>query len=463
VSNPASSLAIACGSARTSRGEADVLSMNGEHMYRWFLDGVVRNGRTLATILILIAPILAPACALAEEKVGELTKAEVIARAIAYSPKLKSFEAGIAAAAGTELQSHLLPNPDLTLETENFAGSGAYGGLRGTETTVGVAQFVELGGKRVARQASAAAQRHAAQLELNIVRLDLIRDVTRAFIEAVAAIETLKLATDLEATAKEVRDDVARRVSAARDPLYQRSRAEVALTNAMIARQHAADASAAARQKLARFWGDEGISQPLSDETFFAIGQAPELSSLEARLRDTPDLQRLDALKGARDAELRLAEAGVVPDLTLSAGVRRLQASRDTAFVAGVSLPIPIFNRNQGEIARAGAEVTRAVHDRQQASVDRAKELLDAWSEWQTSWNEADRLKGNAIPGAERAYIQVLSGFRQGAFQYLEVLDIQRTLFETRNAYIAAVARLQTARGEVERLISSEKDLETAP
>jgi len=382
-------------------------------MYQFFLVRacvpVSSYCRVLLSCLLLVGSALP---AFAQKSAETLTLQEAIERASSFSPKLHSARAGVDAARGSEVQAGLLPNPTASIEVENFGGTGSFGGLRDTETTLSASQLIELGGKRGARQDAASAQRRMAELEADTSRFDLVRDVTIAYFEAIAAEENLKLATELEATARRALEAVTRRVNAARDPLYQRSRAEVALTNATISRQHAANAATAAQQKL--------------------------------------------ALKRARAAELRLAEAGAVPDVTVRAGARRLQASRDTAFVAGISIPVPIFNQNQGEITRAGAEVTRAVRDRQQAGLDRAKDLIDAWTQWRTSWTEGDSLKRKALPDAERAYAQVLAGYRAGAFEYLEVLDTQRTLFETRNAYIAALSRLQAARAQVERLTATD-------
>ncbi|MBN9590976.1 MAG: TolC family protein [Alphaproteobacteria bacterium] len=407
----------------------------------------------LLSCLLLVGSALP---AFAQKSAETLTLQEAIERASSFSPKLHSARAGVDAARGSEVQAGLLPNPTASIEVENFGGTGSFGGLRDTETTLSASQLIELGGKRGARQDAASAQRRMAELEADTSRFDLVRDVTIAYFEAIAAEENLKLATELEATARRALEAVTRRVNAARDPLYQRSRAEVALTNATISRQHAANAATAAQQKLAQFWGGTDLADKLASEAFFVAEPAPAFESLEARLRDSPDLRRLDVLKRARAAELRLAEAGAVPDVTVRAGARRLQASRDTAFVAGISIPVPIFNQNQGEITRAGAEVTRAVRDRQQAGLDRAKDLIDAWTQWRTSWTEGDSLKRKALPDAERAYAQVLAGYRAGAFEYLEVLDTQRTLFETRNAYIAALSRLQAARAQVERLTATD-------
>lgn len=393
----------------------------------------------------------------------KLTLSEAIARSIVYSPKLKSAQAGIGAAAGTELQTHLWPNPIVGLQGENLTGTGVFSGLRASETTLSASELIELGGKRESRQSAARAGRAVAELDAGTSRLDLIRDVTVAYLEALSASENLKLASDLERTAKAVLSDVTRRVNAARDPLYQKSRAEVAYTTAALARQQASNTSAAARKQLAGYWGADDFTNDL-DPVVLSVQAAPdELSDYEARLTDTPDLTRFGRLRDVRAAELRLAQAGAVPDLTVSAGVRRLQGSSDTAFVAGISLPVPLLNQNQGEIARAGAELVRVRRDGEQALVERKRELIAAWTQWRTAWGEAETLKKRSIPEAERAYSLALEGYRLGAFQYLDVLDTQRTLFETRSFYISALTRAQTARASVERLTVHATSEERAP
>ncbi|MEI9996891.1 MAG: TolC family protein [Rhizomicrobium sp.] len=380
-----------------------------------------------------------------------LTVREAVQRALAASPRLDAARAGVAAAAGTELQSHLLPNPELSVEAENIIGTGPYRGLSGSEFTYGVAQLIELGGKRDARQQAAAANRRAAETELSAAQLDLVRDVTLAYMDAVAAEEGVRLAKDLEGTARSVFADVSRRVAAARDPLFQRSRAEMALTNATIARQRAESALVTARQKLGRYWGEPIVTESLAGNVFF-VAQAPDaLADYEAKLKDAPDLVRFARLRDAREADLALARAGAVPDVRASLGVRQF-AGRDAALVAGVSIPIPVFNENEGEIARAGAEVTRISSERRQAELERSQQLVDALGRWKSAFAEIKSLKDAALPQAQRAFTLALAGYRVGGFQYLDVLDTQRALFETRGALNAALTRLHAARIEVERL-----------
>ena len=382
---------------------------------------------------------------------ASLSLQAAIDRAMAASPKMQAAAAGIEAAEGSQRQADLYPNPQAMVGVENFAPAGSLNGVAVTETTVGVSQLIELGGKRDARRGVALAGRRSAETDVAIARLDLVRDVTVAYAGAVAAQQQLALATELEGAAKEVLNDVTRRVNAARDPLFQKSKAEVAYSNAAITRQTAESAHAAALQKLARFWGDITVAEPLSDPGPSSAQPMP-LARYEAWLREAPDLDRYRKARVAREADLQLAQANAVPDVTANAGIRHFGGTSAVAFVAGISVPIPVFNQNQGEIARAGADLRRAAEEGRQAELERSQELVMAWSQWRAASSEATSIHERSLPEAERAYQQALAGYRVGAFQYLEVLDAQRTLFEQRSRYVEALARTRTARAETERL-----------
>ena len=381
-----------------------------------------------------------------------LSLSQAIEKALVASPKLESASSGIAAAAGIEQQAKLYPNPQASLQVQNFGGAGSSPGLTAAETSASVSQLFELGGKREARQSAAFANRKTAEIDAVTARLDLTRDVTLAYSDAVVARDGLAVAKDMELAAKQVLDDVSRRVKAARDPLFQRSKAEVAYSTSVVARQNAEQALAAALRRLGRFWGAQTVDDTLVEQSIAQLVGPQPLNAYEARLKTSPDLERFQRVRETRAAELRLAEANAVPDVTASAGIAQTAGVGGVTFLAGVSVPIPIFNRNQGEIARVQAELRRVEQDRRQAEIDRSQELVSAWSNWQSAWQQAVSIQSQSLPQAESAYRQALAGYRSGAFEYLEVLDAQRTFFEQRSNYIAALARLSSARAQTERL-----------
>lgn len=386
---------------------------------------------------------------------AEITLQQAIGRALAASPGVQAAKAGVGAAAGTETQTHAWPNPHLSVTAENIGGNGLYSGTQAAETTYSMSELIELGGKRDARQRAASAYRGVAERRLDAARLDLVRDVTDAYVAAVAAQEQRALAEERNATAKRVLADVTRRVNAARDPLYEKTKAELALTLSGVALSRATDALAAAEAKLGRFWGAGPVTAPLDRTALFDASAPQPLRIYEARLKQSPDIVAYKRLGQARQAEYGLAKAGVVPDVTVSAGVRQFSASDASAFVVGVTLPIPVFNQNQGDIARAGAELAKTRSERRQAELTRSQALIGAWTAWQSAWQESQRLEHEGLAQAERTFKLTLDGYRRGGFRYLDVLDAQRSLYETRAARLAALVRLQMARAQVVRLTAS--------
>jgi cobalt-zinc-cadmium efflux system outer membrane protein len=399
------------------------------------------------------AAMLFFASAATAQPIGGLTLADAIERAVHASPRLDSSRAGTEAARDVEVQSHLFPNPEIFFDVENISGTGPYRSATNAELTGGISERIELGGKRDARQSAAAAERRAAETDLDAARLDLVRDVTIAFAAVVAAQEGMRLSRDFEGAARKVLAEVARRVAAAKDPLFLKERAEAALATATIARQHAEWVHAGARQTLARFWGEATLSGAVDTTSLLETAAPAPLLFYQDRVARTPDVTRFERLREARQADLDLARAQNIPDLNANIGVRRFAGSRDTALIAGVSLPIPVFNQNQGDIARANAEVARVSAERQRAEFERRQELVAAWTDWQSDWHAIVALTSSALPKAERAFDMALAGFRRGAFRYLDVLDTQRALFEIRAALAENIARLQVARARVERLI----------
>jgi cobalt-zinc-cadmium efflux system outer membrane protein len=414
----------------------------------------IAAGCTVTTVLLL--PVLASAQGATTPPTRVLTLEGAIAQAFQDSPKVDAARAGIAAAAGSERQAQAWPNPELSFAAENFSGTGPYKGTGQAEFTYGVSQLLELGGKREARRRAAQAAHKAAQIDLSATERDVIRDVTVAYMETVAADESLKFASDVEATAKRVLADVTRRVDSARDPLFQKHRAIVALTNARIARDRAEALQRAARQKLGRLLGNASAAHALTGDIFYVASAPAPLSDYEAKLEHAPDLKRYAFLRDQREADLALARAAVVPDIRANVGMRQFAGTSEKALVAGITLPIPVLNQNQGEIARAGAEVTRVLSERRQAQRDLAQQLWSTWTDWQSAWDEAKAIKETALPEAETAFQLALRGYRAGGFQYLDVLEAQRAFFETRTNMVAALSRLHAARADVERLAATD-------
>lgn len=375
-----------------------------------------------------------------------------IDKALEGSPALAAAKASLSAAEGTERQAGLLNNPEIGIEAENLAGSGPYKGTDSAEYTYSLSQKFEIGGKRSSRRGVAGAERAATNRNLQAAKLDITRDVTMAYGEVLAAAEKLKLVEARESLAKDVLANVGQRVGAARDPLIYKNQAEVALATTVLERQKAQRDLQLAKRKLASFWGERMLIEPLDPEVLETVSEPQDLQIYQARLTDNPDLQRFEAVREARAATLRLEKAQAIPDPTLSLGVRDFRESREQAMLVGVSIPIPVFDRNQGNIARAGADVLQAEQEARKAGLEAEQALHEAWQDWQSAHAEAIELQKRIIPSAEEALKLSRQGYERGRFSFLEVLNAQRTLAEAQEQQVNAEQRQLNAKATVERL-----------
>lgn len=384
-----------------------------------------------------------------------VTLDDAIKKALDASPRLQSVTAGLDAAKGAEEQAGYWQNPSIGFEAENVAGSGNFSGTDSAEYTLGINQTVEIGGKRGARQNAARAFRESANVDVLAERLNLERDVHIAYEEVLAEAEAVKLAYEMEKLAKSVLGSVSKRVNAAAEPEIQRSKAEVAYSTSVIAREQEERQLEVAKQKLVRLWGESDFNISLDHGHFFELESPAPLASYREKLNDIPDMQRLAFAKAEKESLLDFERAASIPDPTFSLGVRDFRESGDQAFVLGVSLPIPVLNQNQGNIAKARAELSQAESDARQLELSLEQQLIENWQQWDTAYSEANRLQEKLLPAAEKAFRLARSGYNKGKFPYLEVLDAQRTLFDARSQYHGALKRYHTARANVERLTTS--------
>ena len=381
-----------------------------------------------------------------------LTLSDAIQNALEYSPRLKSAAADVEAAKGAENQAGYLPNPEIGFEVANVVGSGDFGGADSAEFTYSLTQTVEIGGKRSARRSAAKAARGAAGTALMAERLNIKRDVRIAYYDTLAKDEAVRLAVEQEQLAKDVLDTVSKQVQAAAEPEIQLSKAEVAYATSVIARERKEHELKIAKEKLAKILGASALESSLDHVHFFELRAPDSIENYRANLARIPDMLRFSHIRMEKESLLDLERARAIPDLDFSLGVRDFKGSGDQAFVFSVSLPIPVFNQNRGNVARVRAEVTRTANDARQAKLILEQQLTESWEQWSTYYSEAQRLRAELLPSAEKAFELARVGFAKGRFSYHEVLDAQRTLFDARSQYYDSLRRYHIACANVERL-----------
>lgn len=370
------------------------------------------GGRTL--LGVLLSMVAAPA-ALAQE--ATLTLAEALELA-GTSPSVDVTEAQVDVARGNQQQAGLRPNPEVSVEFENIAGTGVFRGLRATETTMAVGQRLELGGKRSARVEAARAETRVAELRAEIARADLALQVRQRFIDAVAARHRLLLAEQALTRSQELARIARVLVDVGRDPPLRALRAEANLGEAEAELTERTAEDEIARRLLAALWGEP--TPPLSvNENSLPIdaraAPAEPLSVLAIRLADA----ELEAAEAVIDRERSLR----TPDLTLSAGVRRNEEADAQGFIVGASVALPLFNRNQGSIAAAQAAARAAEAQRALLLVESARSIATARAMLGAAEERVETLETRTVPQAEEALRLATIGYRAGRFSLIELLD----------------------------------------
>lgn len=377
-----------------------------------------------------------------------LTLDQALELAGATAPGVEAATAGVRAAEAQRRAAGLRPNPSIEVEAENVIGTGAYSGLSSAETTVGMSLPLELGGKRSARIGVADAQTARARLEVVTAQADLRLKVTQAFVEAAAAERRVGIARDQRDIANEGLRGARVRVRAGRASPLEEQRADVQRINAETALEQAERATILARGNLARLIGREPgqLDLPWFERT---EGLGPKMpKSADGTLA----LALAQADIATADAQVRLARSQRVPDLTLSAGARRLEATNDVAAVFGVSIPLPLFNNGRANLDAARAQRDQAEALRRGAVLDAQQAIASAETEVANAEANARTAAGPALAAAQEAARIARIGYREGKFGQLDLIEAERTLAQTRAAAIDALAAYHDAQARLERL-----------
>ena len=390
----------------------------------------------------------------APDVTGRLSLREALAAALMRSPTLVGFGYEVRAAEARVLQAGLLPNPELEAEVENVTGSGDLDDGDGAETTALISQLFQLGGDRRARQRVASAERDLAGWAYEAQRIGVVSDVSSRYYRLLAVQGGLELARETETLADELFESVTRQIEAGEVAGVERYRAEVALARVRLQTRQLERELSSARHLLAATWGS---TDPAFSEASGELGELDELPERDRMLSavvDSPDLTRFAAEVARQRAGIDLAKAEGVPDLTLAAGAKYLRESDDVGLVVGAGIPLPLFDRNQGNVLAARAELAKTLTQQRAAEVVARTAVAVAYEELAAAYEAAASLRDELIPAAERSYEAVQEAFKQGQVSTLEVLDAQRTLIELKQEQLDALAAYRGATAEAEGLIA---------
>lgn len=380
-----------------------------------------------------------------------ITLNQAIQKAFISSPRLQSAQAQIEAAHGNQKQTKYWLNPSFEFGAENFAGNNEYHGTAASEFTYSISQTIEMGGKRSARQKSAQAAIQIAKLKLQIEKINLARDVQIAYLNVLGAEEALKVTTEQESLSREILANVNKRVAAAREPEIQLHKAKLALSMSIIKREQSIRQLKIAKEYLAKFWDATNLEASLDHAHFFNLNAPESLDHYYLYLKQAPEITEYVFLKEEKKSNLAQEKAQTIPDPTFNAGIRNFRESKSHAFVLSVSIPLPIFDRNQGNIYRIASEINEVDNNQKNTERTLKQYVSENWHNCHSAYQEALQLKTNILPTAQKAFSLAYEGYQKGKYSYIEVLDAQRTLSDANSQYYEALKQYHSSHAELDR------------
>ncbi len=400
----------------------------------------------------VLIQLLSTAFAADAEPTGELSLSLAIDTALQRNPALAVSSYELKMADARVVSAGRRPSPEISLELENFAGSGSTRGTTALESTLALSQVIELGSKREHRIEIAAMNRELSGIERSARQLDVLADVTRRFIDVVLAQHTAALTERAVTLSEHTLAAITTRVAAARSPQAEQSRASISVARARIEQQEAIGKLQAARRALAALWGSRSPSFASAAADLFTLPEAQPFDALSVRLQRNPDFLRFATEARLRVAEARLAQAQSKPDLSVSAGIRRFEATGDSAVVAGISIPLSFANRDRGAVREAELHLDQVRAQSQATFLQAETTLFGLYQEMASARIRAMTLRDEALPRAEAALTQTQYGYERGRFSYLELASAQQELLALQSASLEAAADYHRLMAEIERL-----------
>lgn len=387
---------------------------------------------------------------------GELTIEKAVSLAVKNNPELQTLRYEMDALKAAKLQSGLMPNPEFEVEAENILGSKDFNGFNNSEITAVLSQDILLAGKISKRVKVAETNISLAEWDYETKRIEIITAVRKAFQQALAVQLLIEKNEELIEVSKEFIANLQKRVDAGKISPAEVSRAKIILNSLKIdLNRLKSEYENYKSELLSLIYQPDLIIDELIGELEYPV-DIPSYDSLLNQLTNNPKLKRYESEYDKQTAIVNLEESKAVPDLTISVGFKRLNDAKANTFLVGASIPLLIFDRNQGAIQEAKIRVDQKQREYFSVKNRLTLQLNVLYKRLNTLIETAAQLNSESIPEAEDAFQIIKEGNLVGRFAIIDVLDAERTLFELQNQYLNIIGQIHSTQIEIEGLIAKE-------
>jgi cobalt-zinc-cadmium efflux system outer membrane protein len=360
------------------------------------------------------------------------------------NPELRAAASAVHAAEGRMRQSGLYPNPTAEAEVEDYDVGET--GMEGAETTLRLTQPIFWGEKRRATIAAERAEVFVRRLERDRLALELLGALRGVYDDLLYFRRALALNDELTSFSRQSLEIARTRFALRASPESDVSRAEVETFDLSLERRDLVRERARAMARLTALLGGAGIRTEQIEGVYEPTIDRLSTDTLRSwLLEEHPAVRVVRVETEAAEARLAKERSERLPDLSVTVGYGRSRAASNNVAEAAIGIELPIFDRNQGAISAAKAEIEEAIH-REAALENR---LLAELGEALADWNAARERKAihtrQVLPSALRAFEQVREGYRAGKLGFLELIDAQRTLTAARLQQLQLIREIRRA------------------
>ena len=394
--------------------------------------------------------LITPAIAAGNISLAGISLDEATALALQANPDISVALSGREVESGQALQADARPNPTLSAQIEDLRSHNRI-------TSLLISQPLETAGKRIKRIAAADATIAIADADIRIAQAEISAKVYAAFYQVLAAQQSQMLATELLKIGTTSKVTTAKRVLAGKVSPVEETKAKVVEASLKVDLVNASQQLIAAKKRLISLWG-KGLTTETT--TFTAMGDLdklntlPPLNALAAELPNSPRLKKASLMVIQKLAFSEIEKSRQTPDVTISLGARRNEELGGiTQALVSLSVPIPLFDRNQGNLQSAKAREVQSQNEKIALENQLQTELAIAYARWQSQIEAIATYSEDILPGAQSAFDAARKGFDFGKFSFLEVLDAQRTLFQTKTQFIQTQALAHQAEADIQSIL----------
>jgi len=381
-----------------------------------------------------------------------ITLTNAVQRSLSQNPSLNIFPYRYAALQGQAETARLRPAYELGFDAENVGGTGDFSVADSAELTIALSSVIEMGDKRAARQGVISHSRSVLNASRQVESLALLGEVTRRYVDVLAAQEQVTLAGEAAQLASESLRIVKKRATAGATPEAEVKRAQAAAEQAKLALLSEQQRLAYLKVSLSALWG---VTSPDFDKVegdLFQFGEDVAFDLLYAKVEKNPAIEVFAAESRLKEAEIRLAQTQSSADISWSVGVRRLQETDDTVLVAGFSMPLFSGKRNVGAVSTALAEKNQVLAERDVMLLDLHTQLFRAFHNRKQAIVAVKALRTAITPALEQALVETQAAYQRGRYGYLDYVSARQELLSARRTQIEAAAAALTYGAEIEQL-----------